>query len=144
MPYSSSDLAVAQAGKAQLQHPSAELEILHASHGGDAAVARFIVARDRVQHDALGSVSQQGALIEGVPSNSSNYPQLRDPDWLRQQYVDLDKSIKDIASEVGAKPSTVRYNLPRNGVPLRQSGPTDTTPTASSRTRTGSGTSTST
>jgi HNH endonuclease len=59
-----------------------------------------------------------------MPSNS-NYPQLRDPDWLRQQYVDLDKSIKDIASEVGAKPSTVRYNLLRNGVPLRQSGPTD-------------------
>jgi hypothetical protein len=60
-----------------------------------------------------------------MPSNSSNYPQLRDPDWLRQQYVDLDKSIRDIASEVGAKPSTVRYNLLRNGVPLRQSGPTD-------------------
>jgi hypothetical protein len=48
-----------------------------------------------------------------------------EPDWLRQQYIDLGRSVKAIAEEVGVSPHTVRYRLLRNGIPLRQRGPTD-------------------
>jgi hypothetical protein len=46
-----------------------------------------------------------------MPSNSSKYPQLHDEAWLRRQYVELRRSAKDIAVEVGCHEASVHYHL---------------------------------
>jgi DNA-binding XRE family transcriptional regulator/transposase-like protein len=44
------------------------------------------------------------------------YPKLRDADWLRHQYLDLGRTVKDIAAEIGCSMSGVSNALCRRGI----------------------------
>jgi len=58
-----------------------------------------------------------------MPSNNSQYPQLHDAAWLRHQYVDLSKSTRQIASEVGSSEYSVWYHMREFGIPRRSRWP---------------------
>src|SRR3954447_4533536 len=51
--------------------------------------------------------------LRGVPPT---YPQLRDRDWLRQQYAERHIDIPDIAAQVGCHPETARQALLAAGI----------------------------
>jgi transposase-like protein len=47
---------------------------------------------------------------------------LADADWLREQYVDRERSAADIAEECGCHNSTIRRWLDKHGIETRSSG----------------------
>jgi hypothetical protein len=53
----------------------------------------------------------------GKTSNASQYPQLHDPDWLREQYQTLRRSAEEIAEEIGCSPASVTYHLREFNIP---------------------------
>jgi len=48
-------------------------------------------------------------------------PELTNPDWLREQYVDLNRSTVDIGDNVGCSATTVSKWLDRHGIEARNS-----------------------
>jgi hypothetical protein len=48
------------------------------------------------------------------------HPQLDDRAWLEREYVQLGRSVRDIAGELGCVPSAVRKALVRHGLKLRR------------------------
>lgn len=56
------------------------------------------------------------------PPGPERHDQLRDPKWLRHQYVDLGKSTTDIANDLGTQATLVSYWLKRNDVAARARG----------------------
>lgn len=65
---------------------------------------------------ALASDVVEIGQHEDVPSQ---HPQLNDPDWLRRQYLELDRTRRDMAREVGCAPSTVGDALRKYGIRKR-------------------------
>ena len=55
---------------------------------------------------------------------SSKYWQLNNYIWLREEYIDKQRTALEIANEIGVDGSTVRYHLIKFGIPLRL--PTET------------------
>lgn len=47
------------------------------------------------------------------------YPELRDPEWLREQYVDNFRTCADIADELGCHLGTVSHWLEMYSIPRR-------------------------
>lgn len=47
------------------------------------------------------------------------YPQLRDPNWLREHYTDKGLSSREVAEVVGCNRGTVEYALKKYGIPRR-------------------------
>jgi hypothetical protein len=58
-----------------------------------------------------------------MPSNSSKYLQLHDEAWLRHQYIDLEKSTRQISVEVGCSEHAVYHHLREFGIPRRSRWP---------------------
>lgn len=54
-----------------------------------------------------------------MASNSSKYPELHDHDWLYRQYVELGRTMGEIASDLGASSGSVAYHLREMGIPAR-------------------------
>jgi AraC-like DNA-binding protein len=90
---------------------------------------RYLVQGARMKDIAAevgcGELAVRKALVRakiplrGVPPI---YPQLRDPDWLRQQYVEQRIDLPDIAAQLGCHPDTVHRALAAAGIP--PTGPT--------------------
>ena len=49
-------------------------------------------------------------------------PLYKDPAWLREQYIEKQRSAKDIAIEMGVTASTISYWLSKAGIPKRDPG----------------------
>lgn len=49
-------------------------------------------------------------------------PKYRDAEWLRRQYVDFGRTLRDIAAECGVHKETVRQWLHRHEIPVRGRG----------------------
>lgn len=50
------------------------------------------------------------------PEWAGTFPQLRDRQWLQQEYAQNGRSAKDIAQELGCSPASVSYNLREFGI----------------------------
>ena len=46
----------------------------------------------------------------------------RDPDWLREKYIDEDKTLQEVADMCGVSPMTIRDWLQRHKIPVRPRG----------------------
>ena len=61
---------------------------------------------------------------EGIPVPPA-HGRLRhqvDPDWLRAQYIDAQRTLPDIAAEIGTTPSNMARVAAKHGIPLRGPG----------------------
>jgi hypothetical protein len=61
---------------------------------------------------------------EGIPVPPA-HARLRhqiDPDWLRAQYVDEQRTLPDIAAEIGTTPPNLARVAAKHGIPLRERG----------------------
>ena len=52
----------------------------------------------------------------------SDEPKYRDEEWLREQYVERERTTTDIADELGCSASTVQLWLKKHGIGTRQGG----------------------
>jgi 5-methylcytosine-specific restriction endonuclease McrA len=66
------------------------------------------------------SLDESGQNRSDAPSDT----QYRDPDWLREQYVEYERSSIDIAETCGCDESTVRRWLDKHGIETRSPSPT--------------------
>lgn len=62
---------------------------------------------------------------EPPTSNTSAPDELQDPDWLREQYVENERSMDDIGDEFGLSGSSVHYWLEKHSIETRQSTKSD-------------------
>jgi len=62
-----------------------------------------------------GIGTRDRSAAKGLPPGSP----LRDADWLREQYVERERSMRDIAEECGVGPRTVNRWLNRHGIETR-------------------------
>lgn len=53
----------------------------------------------------------------GTNTRGPTYPQLHDPEWLRQRYCVEFRSVKEIAEEIGCAESTLNNALNRAQIP---------------------------
>jgi hypothetical protein len=95
-----------------------------------ARLRRLVVDENRSVHSiaeefAVGRKPLTSALRrEGIPV-PARHGRLRhqiDPDWLRAQYVDEQRTLPDIAAEIGTTPPNLARVAAKHGIPLRERG----------------------
>jgi len=73
---------------------------------------------DRSPHTICYHIRKAGFETRHTKSPRSLY---KDPDWLREQYVDNRKTLKEIAEECNSSISTISYNLKKHNIETRKS-----------------------
>lgn len=95
-----------------------------------ARLRRLVVDENRSVHSiaeefSVGRKPLTSALRrEGIPVPAP-HGRLRhqiDPDWLRGQYVDEQRTLPDIAAEIGTTPPNLARLAAKHGIPLRERG----------------------
>jgi transposase-like protein len=83
-----------------------------------------IAAEHGVSHSTVSRAAKAAGIV--VPrrpppvTRRQPHPQLDDPDWLANAYTE--RTVTDIAHELGVSPSTVYEALHRHGIPVRDPG----------------------
>lgn len=84
----------------------------------DVSISKARMSLGMTHKTFVKALKYHGLPIKG---RQSKYPELRDKKWLKDRYVNDQKSIKEIAMEIGATPGAVNSALRWIGLELRKS-----------------------
>lgn len=73
-----------------------------------------------VEGDAVASDSQY--MVKFTLIDKTKPKRYRDPIWLRQEYVEAERSMADIGTEFGISPAAVNQWLNKHNIPTRTRG----------------------
>jgi len=100
-------------------------EIAQVVGGSPTAVCRMCkkygIKLDRNSYATIQAKRMKAAWTEERRNelSGSKFPQLNDPKWLKEHYIDKDMSMSEIAKMTGIPVSTIAHHLKRHKIPIR-------------------------